>query len=220
MKLWSDGSGLAFAGNAVGVAVQRRPVARRPGVQRRGTCCLGRRAVGVVRSRRCWCDGNRHYRCRSSRSRGWRSDSWSGRCRGRRRHNRSRLDDGGCRLRCRCRNDRRLLICWSELSRAVPQDPGHRVVLCPGNPKAVRGLHRNLPGNVFAPKALVRRQPRGCVAVALIHVGRTVCRLQVQGVIGEGCPLLYGQLLCALLPGVAKGNNMVDLDGAAGGSPS
>jgi hypothetical protein len=99
----------------------------------------------------------------------------------------------GCRRRC----DRRLLVGGRGLARAVGQDVGHRVVPGLGSPQAVPCLHRDLPGDVFAPEALVRRQPGGCVAVALFDVGGTVRRLEVQWVVGEGRPLLRCQLIAS-----------------------
>jgi hypothetical protein len=47
-------------------------------------------------------------------------------------------------------------------------------------------------------------------------VGRAVGGHEVQGVVGEFPTLVGVQLLCALLPGIAERNEVVDLDIGAG----
>ena len=57
-------------------------------------------------------------------------------------------------------------------------------------------------------------------ARALLLVGGTVGGDEVQRIVGQVLPLLRGQLLGALLPGVPERHHVVDLDGLAGVRPA
>ena len=76
-------------------------------------------------------------------------------------------------------------------------------------------LHADLVGDVGAPEGLVRRQPGGGVAVALLLVRRPVDGEEVDRVVGEVDPLRLRQPLRTGLPGVAEGDDVVDLHGGA-----
>jgi hypothetical protein len=81
-----------------------------------------------------------------------------------------------------------------------------------GYPKAVLGLDGSLPLDIFAPERFVRGKPGGGVFVAFSAVGGAVGCHEVQGVIGELLALIRAQLLGTFLPGIAKRDDMVNLD--------
>jgi hypothetical protein len=84
------------------------------------------------------------------------------------------------------------------------------------DPETVFGFDGGLAGDVLASEGLVWRQPGGCIFVALCTVGGAIGSHEVQCIIGEFLALVCVELLRALLPGVAEGDNVVDLDVGAG----
>ena len=89
--------------------------------------------------------------------------------------------------------------------------PGHGVLLRRGHPEAVVAPSPPSAGRRRRSGRRVRRQPGGCVAVALALVQRAVDGEQVQRVVGEEPSRRAVQLLRALLPGVGQRDDMVDL---------
>ena len=89
---------------------------------------------------------------------------------------------------------------------------GDGVVLGLRDPETVFGHDGSLAGDVLAPESFVRREPCSCIFVAFGTVGRAVGSHEVQRVTGEILALIGAKLLCALLPGVTEGDDVVDLD--------
>ena len=81
---------------------------------------------------------------------------------------------------------------WTEI-----EDSYAGIVFGGGDPQPVLGLHRDLAGDVGAAVGLVRRQPGGGVAVALLPVGGRVDRQQVQRVVGQARAACAATQRCA-----------------------
>jgi hypothetical protein len=90
------------------------------------------------------------------------------------------------------------------------------VVLGLRDPETVFGIDGSLAGDVLASESWIWRKPCSCIFVTFGTVGRAIGGHEIQRVVGEFLALVSIELLCALLPGIAEGNDMVDLDIGAG----
>lgn len=90
------------------------------------------------------------------------------------------------------------------------------VVFGLGDPEVVFVFDVDLAGDELATEGAMGGEPRGGVVVAFLHVCYAVDGEEVEGVVVEGAALLRGELLSAFLPGVAEGDDVVDVDCAGG----
>ncbi len=95
------------------------------------------------------------------------------------------------------------------------KDPCDGFLLAPGDPQVVADLYGDLNRHVGTAERLVGWQPAGRVGVALLLVGRPGYSQQFEWVVGHVRADGQAQLLRPGLPGVAEGDDMVDLDGCA-----
>ena len=100
------------------------------------------------------------------------------------------------------------------LFRAGTKNPRHPRFLRRGDRQRVFVLHTDLGGDVLAAEPFIRRQPFGGISVALGTIGRGRRSHQVQRVVGQGLPLLLGELLPTGNPSVFQRDHMVDIHGA------
>ena len=84
------------------------------------------------------------------------------------------------------------------------------------DPETVFRLDGGLAGDVLASESSVWRQPRGCVFIAFGTVGGAVSSHEIERVVSKFLALVGVELLGALLPRIAEGNDVVDLDIRAG----
>ena len=85
-----------------------------------------------------------------------------------------------------------------------------------GDPENVFEFDGDLAGDIFALEGFVGREPLGSVFIRLLLIGRTVGSEEIEGILADGSSLSFVEEIGAGFPGVAKSDDVIDLD--SGGS--